>query len=257
MSGVGRGDFLVTRLNEENTGRTEWEDHMIRLGNMDARKDPRAPTSDEYDEHASNVGATLRQLVRESEIVHAEREDALDELEFDDEEENKMLEEYRKMRLEQLKEQSKRERFGELVTISEPSYKKEVTEAGDVWVVVFLYKSGIPHCQLMEQRLRQLARKFKATKFVQIRSEEAIRGYPDKNLPTLLVYHKGNVARQFVGLQEFAGESTTADDVEWALGQLGAVQTEIETDPREKRAKLTLNYVNRGYQNQDSDSDDE
>jgi hypothetical protein len=63
----------------------------------------------------------------------------------------------------------------------------------------------------MEQRLRTLARKFKATKFVQIRSEEAIRNYPDKNLPTLLIYHKGDLKRQYIGLSSFGGESMSAD----------------------------------------------
>lgn len=34
------------------------------------------------------------------------------------------------------------ERYGGLMTISEPEYKSEVTEAKDVWVVVFLNKPG-------------------------------------------------------------------------------------------------------------------
>jgi hypothetical protein len=46
------------------------------------------------------------------------------------------------MRIAQLKEAAVRNKFGELIDITEPSYKKEVTEAGDVWVVVFLYKNG-------------------------------------------------------------------------------------------------------------------
>jgi hypothetical protein len=46
---------------------------------------------------------------------------------------------------------------------------------------------------------------------VSIRSEDAIRGYPDKNLPTLLVYHQGEIAKQYIGLTSFAGSETTAD----------------------------------------------
>jgi hypothetical protein len=63
----------------------------------------------------------------------------------------------------------------------------------------------------MEATLRILAKKFKATKFISIRSDDAIRNYPDKNLPTLLIYKGGDVIKQFIGLLSFGGEGMTPD----------------------------------------------
>ena len=36
-----------------------------------------------------------------------------------------------------------------------------------------------------------------------------MRGYPDKNLPTLLVYYNSNIVGQVVGLEPIGGESVT------------------------------------------------
>ena len=44
-------------------------------------------------------------------------------------------------RLQELKEKAAKAKYGEIVEINEPEYKKEVTEAPeDIFVVVFLYK---------------------------------------------------------------------------------------------------------------------
>ena len=84
--------------------------------------------------------------------------DELDELE--DEEEERILQEYRyalfnsimssctsaisrRKRLLEIKEKSARARFGEVMEISAVDYIKEVNQAGaDLWVVLYLYKSG-------------------------------------------------------------------------------------------------------------------
>ena len=43
----------------------------------------------------------------------------------------------------EIKEKSTRSRFGEVIEISAIDYVKEVNEAGtDIWVVLYLYKSG-------------------------------------------------------------------------------------------------------------------
>src|SRR5690606_35587384 len=94
-------------------------------------------------------------------------------------------------------------------------------------------------CEQMERCLNQLSSKFKATKFVKIRAREAIRNYPDRNLPTLLIYKEGDVRKQFITLKELGGESMTVKgahnmsfllnsmifcpDLEWALAKLGTL----------------------------------
>jgi hypothetical protein len=47
-------------------------------------------------------------------------------------------------------------------------------------------------------------------------------------------------------------------DLEWHLGQLGAVDSELEEDPRKNKPKLTTNYVNRSrYGDRDDNSDED
>jgi len=151
--------------------------------------------------------------------------------------------------------------FGELIEISQTEYTKEVTNAPpDIYVVVFLYKQGIPHCQFLEQKLRILAQKFKATKFIKIRSESAIPNYPDRNLPTLLIYNKTDVVQQFVGLSSFGGERMTVEDLEWTLAKTKAIQTDMDEDPRiskESPKSLTRGYISKRERKKDSDNEDE
>ena len=104
------------------------------------------------------------------------------------------------------------EKFGDLIQVSESQYKDEINNAGKgVWVVVCLFQQGIQACSVLLQRLQALSRKFRATKFVKITATDAIRGYPDRNCPTLLIYYEGDLKRQLVGLASLGGLSTTED----------------------------------------------
>lgn len=101
-------------------------------------------------------------------------------------------------------------------------------------------------CQLLQQKLQILAPKFAATKFVKIRSEEAIPNYPHKNLPTLLIYRKGDVAAQFVGGASLGGEAMTAESLEWKLKKVGAIESDMEEAPSETRSNVV--NMKKGYQ---------
>jgi hypothetical protein len=54
----------------------------------------------------------------------------------------------------------------------------------------------------MNVHLTTLAAKYKATKFVKIVGDHCIPDYPDKNLPTLLIYGNGDLQQQLVGLSK-------------------------------------------------------
>jgi len=71
-------------------------------------------------------------------------EKTLDELdELEDEEDERVLEEYRRKRIAEMKELANKCKYGEVREISAEDYVKEVNNAGeDVWVVLYLYKSG-------------------------------------------------------------------------------------------------------------------
>lgn len=57
--------------------------------------------------------------------------------------------------------------------------------------------------------LDQLASLYPSTKFVKIVSDHCIENYPDKNVPTMLVYRKGQMMGQIVGLGSVGGLKAT------------------------------------------------
>ncbi|KAJ1890040.1 phosducin, partial [Kickxella alabastrina] len=152
--------------------------------------------------------------------------DELDELE--DEEDDRILEFYRQQRLAEMQAHLDKEKFGELMHISEPDYKREVTGASkDTWIVVHLFRDSIPECKLMNRILSELAQQYRATKFVKIVSVECIHNYPDANLPTLLVYGKGDMQGQLVRLDRFGGMRTKRKDIEKYLLDMGAIDSSL------------------------------
>ncbi|KAJ2356043.1 phosducin, partial [Coemansia sp. RSA 2618] len=170
---------------------TEWNDILRKHGILE--KQVKVTQNDIYDSAVARA--------QEEESTRLERLD-LDELaELEDEEDDRVLLEYRQQRLAEMQAQVAKERFGELVQISEPDYKAAVTDASsDTWVVVHLFRESIPECKLMNRFLAELAQQYRATKFVKIISVECIHNYPDANLPTLLVYGKGDMQGQLVRL---------------------------------------------------------
>jgi hypothetical protein len=157
--------------------------------------------------------------------------DELDELE--DEEDEKVILEYRKKRIAEMKAEAVKACFGEVREISAVDYVEHVKRAGEgVWVVLHLFKQGIPLCTLLNQHLSQLSVKFPATKFLKSISTTCIPNYPDSNLPSVLIYFEGDLKEQLVGPHKFRDMNLTVDELEWILGQTGAVPTELEGDPR-------------------------
>ncbi|GER47977.1 phosducin-like protein [Striga asiatica] len=72
----------------------------------------------------------------------------------------------------------------------------------------FLEEYSYPECRLLLQCLEDLSKRYHATKFVKIISTECIPNYPDRNLPTILVYYNGAVKATHVGIQSFGRRCT-------------------------------------------------
>jgi hypothetical protein len=70
---------------------------------------------------------------------------------------------------------------------------------------------SIPLCTLINQHLAELARKFPQAKFLKSISTTCIPNYPDRNLPTVFVYHEGEMKAQFIGPLVFGGMNLKAD----------------------------------------------
>eukprot|EP00729_Bicosta_minor_P010828 gene10827-34236_t len=150
-----------------------------------------------------------------------------------DDDEEKAREAYRAARIAEMKAAAGKPEFGEIINITGNEYVREINGAGKgVFVALLLYRTDLPVCRLLQQHFATLAPKFKNTKFVQSVAQSCIPNYPDKNLPTVFVYHEDDLKMQFTGPAIFGGESMKENDVEWALSCSGALETEMEGNPR-------------------------
>ncbi|XP_014490748.1 phosducin-like protein 3 [Vigna radiata var. radiata] len=206
------GDYHFVYKDLEGAS-TQWDDIQRKLGNLPEKPPafkppPFTPSSDDQP--------------KDKTWIDSKTSEELEDLE-DDLDDDRFLQEYRKKRLAEIQEAAKVLRFGSVIPISGSDFVREVSQApSDVWVVVILYKDGIPECGLLMQSIEELARKYPATKFVKIISTDCIPNYPDRNVPTLLVYNNGAVKGNYVGLHSF-GRRCTPEGVALVLCQSNPV----------------------------------
>jgi hypothetical protein len=65
--------------------------------------------------------------------------------------------------------------------------------------------------RLLTELWREAAHKFEDIKFCEMRGDLCIEGYPEKNCPTILVYHNGDILRQIITLRQFHGQQTSIE----------------------------------------------
>ncbi|KAL8893198.1 MAG: hypothetical protein Q9192_005504 [Flavoplaca navasiana] len=151
--------------------------------------------------------------------------DQLDEVE--DEEDEEFLEQYRKQRMAELSAISRASVFNQVYPIQKPDYSRDVTDASNrAFVLVHLTSSlgTNTESRLLTELWRELARKYGDIKFCEMKADMCIEGYPDKNTPTILVYHDGDIKRQVITLRELAGSKTRIQDLEKLLIDIGALE---------------------------------
>eukprot|EP00042_Codosiga_hollandica_P027291 m.134609 g.134609 ORF g.134609 m.134609 type:complete len:235 (-) comp52443_c0_seq1:102-806(-) len=218
---------------------TEWNDVLRAKGILPPKQKEAEITEDALVEMAEQAIAKLR--AQESGRKNVE-DMTLEELdEWEDDEDEAVLEQYRQMRIAEMKASAARKRFGQIINISAPEYTLEINQAGSgIWVVLLLYKGENMLCRKLQAIFGRLTEKFPHTKFVQSISTNCIPNYPDANLPTVFIYYEGEMKKQFIGAGPWGGESVTVADVEWILGQIGAVETTMEENPRRSHVKDAL-----------------
>ncbi|KAF7283143.1 viral IAP-associated factor [Rhynchophorus ferrugineus] len=207
---------------------TEWNDILRSKGIIPPKE--KEITEDQI---VSMLEQTIEKKTKEGKTLDELDLDELDELE--DSEDEAILLEYRNKRIAEIKALAERSKFGFVGEISAQDYVNEVNKAGEgIWVVLHLYKQGIPLCSLINEYMRILAPRFPTVKFLKSISTTCIPNYPDKNLPTIFIYFEGNLKQQIVGPVEFRGPNLTQDEFEYLLGKTGAIETNITEDPRPK-----------------------
>eukprot|EP00298_Acanthocystis_sp_HF-20_P002117 c12569_g1_i2.p1 GENE.c12569_g1_i2~~c12569_g1_i2.p1 ORF type:complete len:229 (-),score=111.04 c12569_g1_i2:76-762(-) len=176
------------------------------------------------------LGNFVEEVAKNIDPLEYKSLEQLDELEDDEDEE--ILNIYRKKRIEEMKAQATKNKFGELYYIQAPDWKQQVTEVKDAYVVVLLWLRGIPDAELLRAAFLEAAGKWKDVKFVQIKATDAIPNYPQNRVPTVLLYKDSNIAKQWIGISSFGGSDTNIDDLEWELSQAGVIKSDMLDPPR-------------------------
>ncbi|XP_009881425.1 PREDICTED: phosducin-like protein 3 [Charadrius vociferus] len=209
---------------------TEWNDILRKKGILPPKENLEEQERAKEEEQLAILQKSLVKTYEDMTLEELEE----NEDEFNEEDE-KAIEMYRQQRLAEMKAAQMKNKFGEVLEISGKDYVQEVTKAGKgIWVVLHLYKQGIPLCALINQHMSGLARKFRDVKFIKAISTTCIPNYPDKNLPTIFVYLEGDIKAQFIGPLVFGGMNLTRDELEWKISESGAIKTDLEENPRKQ-----------------------
>nr|XP_039320361.1 phosducin-like protein 3 [Saimiri boliviensis boliviensis] len=172
------------------------------------------------------------------------------------EEDERAIEIYRWQRLAEWKATKLKNKFGEILEISGNNYVQEVTKAGEgLWVILHLYKQGIPFCALINQHLSGLASKFPDVKFIKAVSTTCMPSYPERNLPVIFLYLEGDIKSQLIDPLMFGSMNLTRDELEWKLSESGTIKTNLEENPKKLIEDVLLSSVLRSVpRRKDSDS---
>ncbi|XP_014408426.2 phosducin-like protein 2 [Camelus ferus] len=223
-------------LKEDPNEDTEWNEILRDFGILPPKEEPK----DEIEEMVLRLQKEAMVKPYEK-MTLAQLKEAEDE--FDDED-LKAIEIYREKRLQEWKALKKKQKFGELREISGNQYVNEVTNAEkDVWVIIHLYRSSIPMCLLVNQHLSLLARKFPETKFLKAIVNSCIQHYHDNCLPTIFVYKNGQIEGKFIGIIECGGLNLKLEELEWKLGEVGAIQTDLEENPKKGTVDVMVSSI--------------
>uniref|UniRef100_A0A8C0P0V3 Phosducin like 2 n=1 Tax=Canis lupus familiaris TaxID=9615 RepID=A0A8C0P0V3_CANLF len=215
---------------------TEWNEILRDFGILPPKEEPK----DEIEEMVLRLQKEAMVKPYEK-MTLAQLKEAEDEF---DEEDMRAIEIYREKRLQEWKALRKKQKFGELREISGNQYVNEVTNAEkDVSVVIHLYRSSIPMCLLVNQHLSLLARKFPETKFVKAIVNSCIQHYHDNCLPTIFVYKNGQIEGKFIGIIECGGINLKLEELEWKLAEVGAIQTDLEENPKKSTVDVMVSSI--------------
>ncbi|KFY15023.1 hypothetical protein V492_02276 [Pseudogymnoascus sp. VKM F-4246] len=196
---------------------TEWNDILRKHGVIPEK--PPSPTP--MIEEAILEG---RRLAHENRLEGKDL-DELDELE--DEEDDDFLEKYRMQRVMEMNALAQKSKHGTVYPLSKPDYSREVTEASKNEVVLVNLTSGMGtnvESRVLTELWREAAKEFGEIKFCEMKGDQAIEGYPDRNCPTILIYKDGDMVKQIVTLVLLSGVRTNMSDIDSLLIEVGAVK---------------------------------
>jgi len=223
---------------------TEWEDILIKK-NIISKEEVYLNKGLNPDDYLKKESVTLH--LHENNIQSHIEEASLEELDDmeDEESDERMIQQYREKRLEELRISQVKNRFGEVCDISRDSWVREVTDSSKTcWVVVHLYQDSNIDCRLVHQILEEIAIKYKFLKILRIPSTQAVENWPDRNLPALFLYHEGVLKEQLVTLRSLRGKTTK--DIERWLADKNIIDKEIYQEDEDEEDNTERSLGKRG-----------
>ena len=187
---------------------TEWDEMVVQKkfgGNF---------VKEEEVKERKGTTRTMKKEETNAAIFEHERDDENDD---DDEEEEEFMKSYREKRISEMmlmqKEKEKEEknnnfRHEYMMHVSHEQWTKEVTEVSRSHpVLVLLTKENSKACYPLERVMEDVARKYRTsrTKFRRAEARDIIPNYPERNVPTLILYRNGDVVENIVGIEQFGG----------------------------------------------------
>lgn len=200
----------------KQTTTTEWDEVLQKkFGNNFVKED-----KVKEDEQRKGTPRTMKKEETNVAIFENERDDENDEND-EDEEEEAFMKSYREKRIAEMlfmqkeeKEDEKEEKNNNVrrneyvMHVSHEQWTKEVTEVSHSHpVLVLLTKENSKACYLLERVMEDVARTYRTsrTKFRRAEARDIIPNYPERNVPTLILYRNGDVVENIVGIEQFGG----------------------------------------------------
>jgi len=197
------------------TKQTEWDEVQKKFGGNFVKEEEEV----KEDEQRKGTPRTMKKEETMNAIFEHERDDENDEND-EDEEELEFMKSYREKRIAEMifmqkeeKEDEKEEKnnnfiWNEYINVSHEQWTKEVTEVSHSHpVLVLLTKENSKACYLLERVMEDVARTYRTsrTKFRRAEARDIIPNYPERNVPTLILYRNGDVVENIVGIEQFGG----------------------------------------------------
>lgn len=155
--------------------------------------------------------------MNKNEETNANDEEKDENDEDTEEEDEAFMKSYREKRIsEMMMMQKEKEKEGEnnnrneYIHVSHEEWTKEVTEVSLTHpVLVLLTKENSKECYPLERVMEDVAHKYRAstTKFRRAEARDIIPNYPERNVPTIILYRNGDVVENIVGIEQFGGRN--------------------------------------------------
>jgi len=239
--GGKRGNATTTTKRET----TEWEDAQRKFGNW-------KPLEEEEEEEEEE---REKDDLREIQAFVPAKTNGSDEDESDeDEDDEAFMKSYREKRISELKQESeffnnnnnnknKKDDGATLKTvrlITREEWTREVTKVSHTNpVLVLLTRENNADCYPLERVVEDLAYKYRAseTKFRRAEARDIIPNYPERNVPTIILYRNGDVVENIVGIEQFGGRNGVNPETVKRRVRMTAKASEFLMDEREAEEK--------------------